>query len=104
MELHSPQGRHSMDLVRIATSAYIPKWFFWNTTEISPFKFVISNAPKLSQLVHHVVSKDMSKKQLSTMSAERSLTGEWVADKAVSLSPDSVILYLHGGYCCSASY
>jgi hypothetical protein len=99
MELHSPQGRHSMDIVRTASSAYIPKWFFRKTTDILPFAFRISNSPKLSQLVHHVVSKDLTKERLSMMPHQRSLTGEWVIDKQVPPTSDAVVLFLHGGYC-----
>ncbi len=93
MEQHVPQGRHSMDTVRLATRLYLPRWLF-KSFEFSPFELSIFNSQKLSQLVHGAIIKEIPNP--TTYPPFRTLSGEWVVDQNNSIT-ETVILYLHGG-------
>ena len=94
MEQHVPQGRHSMDIVRVATSFHVPSWLF-KSFEIFPFELSIFNSKKLSLLVHDAILKEVCLDRVYP--TFRSLAGEWVTDRNNSIT-ETVILYLHGGY------
>ncbi|KAI8900976.1 alpha/beta hydrolase fold-domain-containing protein [Globomyces pollinis-pini] len=90
-----PQGRHSLDIVRFATSFKVPKFVFKNTT-IQETSITLQNAENFSQQVRDALDiKNLRWKD--TPSDVRTVHGEWIIPKVTTPEDDTVVLYLHGG-------
>lgn len=89
----SPQGRHSMGIIRFLTKFKIPDWVFPGKFEHA--KIIIDDNAFLSAAVYKALDLDAS--NLKFIPHERTtLSGEWIENNA-SKNSKNVILFLHGG-------
>ncbi|KAJ3314848.1 hypothetical protein HDV04_005269 [Boothiomyces sp. JEL0838] len=93
LSTHSPQGRHSFDIVRFATGFKLPKFLFG--ADIKETSITVENSDILSDAVKEALQVKGKLNFEPEMQSVRTIEGEWVRDK--DSVNDNVILYLHGG-------
>jgi acetyl esterase/lipase len=101
LELHAPQGAHSMRIVRFLTSFKLPNFFF-RKTRFTRETLTIKGSGRLCAQVRQALNINLEELTYTPeVSDERTLQGEWIEslhDPIAEENPDSpVILYLHGG-------
>jgi hypothetical protein len=87
-----PQGRHSMFLVRLATSVRIPLFLFSNFS-VSNVQIPVQSPGKVSKVVADIVGVCSPSEATGTT---RIIEGEWIKFNEC-VQQNTVILYLHGG-------